>query len=64
MRRILNIALVLSSIFIKVMASPSNTVAEVDLVKSQVGNVVSVNGLHLAIPNDMTRFPADFIPLP
>ena len=64
MRRFLNIALVLSSIFIKVMAAPSTTVAEAELAKRQTGNIVSVYGLHLAVPADMTRFPMDFIPLP
>lgn len=64
MRRTLNIALVLSSLFIKVMASPSKTVAETDAAMSQFGNVVSIYGLHLALPDDMIRYPAEFIPLP
>jgi hypothetical protein len=64
MRRTLNIALVLSSLFIKVMASPSKTVAETDAAMSQFGNVVSIYGLHLALPDDMMRYPAEFIPLP
>ena len=33
MRRFLNIALVLSSLFIKVMAAPNKTVAEAELAK-------------------------------
>jgi hypothetical protein len=64
MRRFLNIALVLSSLFIKVMAAPNKTVAEAELANSQTGNVVSVYGLHLAVPADMTRIPMDFIALP
>ena len=64
MRRVLNIALVLSSIFIKVMAAPNKTVAEVDSPKNQMGNVVSISGLHVALPDNMMSFPADLVPLP
>ncbi len=64
MRRALNIALVLSSVFIKVMASPSKTVAETEATKSQIGNVISVDGLHLGLPDSMMRYPVDFIPQP
>jgi len=64
MRRVLNIALVLSSIFIKVMASPNKTVAETDSPKGQISNVVSISGLHLALPDNMMRFSPDLVPLP
>ncbi len=64
MRKALNIALVLSSIFIKVMAAPSNTVAGMDSPKSQIGSVVTTSGLHVALPDNMMRFPSDLVPLP
>jgi hypothetical protein len=64
MRKVLNIALVLSSIFIRVMASPNTTVAEPEAAKRQIGNVVSISGLHLALPDNMMRFPSDLVPLP
>ncbi len=61
MRKVLNIALVLSGIFIKVMASPNKTVAEMDL---PIGSVVTISGLHVALPDNMMRFPSDLVPLP
>ncbi len=64
MRRVFNIALVLSSIFIKVMAAPNKTVAEIDTPKGQIGNVVTTSGLHVALPDNMMRFPSDLVPLP
>jgi hypothetical protein len=64
MRRALNIALVLCSVFIKVMASPSKTVAETDAAKSQISNVISIDGLHLGLPDSMMRYPVEFIPQP
>jgi hypothetical protein len=64
MRRVLNIALVLSSIFIKVMAAPNKTVADVESANGQPGNVVSISGLHVALPDNMMHFPADLVPLP
>jgi len=64
MRRVLNIFLVLSGIFIKVMASPNTTVANSEAPKHQISNVVSISGLHLALPDNMMRFPLDLVPLP
>ena len=64
MRRVLNIALVLSSIFIKVMAAPNKTVAEMDLSKGQMTSVVTLSGLHVAIPDNMMHFSSDLVPLP
>jgi hypothetical protein len=64
MRRALNIALVLSSIFINVMASPNKTVAEMDSLKGQIGSVVTTSGLHVALPDNMMRFSSDLVPLP
>jgi hypothetical protein len=64
MRRALNIAFVLSSIFIKVMASPNKTVAEMDFPKGQIGSIVTISGLHVALPDNMMGFPSDLVPLP
>ena len=64
MRRLLNIALVLSSIFIRVMASPNMTVANTEVPKHQFSSVVLTSGLHLALPDNMMRFPSDLMPLP
>ncbi len=64
MRKALNIALVLSSIFIKVMAAPNKTVAEMNSAKGQIGSIVTNSGLHVALPDNMMRFPSDLVPLP
>lgn len=64
MRRLLNIALVLSSIFIRVMASPEMTVANTEVPKHPFNSVVLTSGLHLALPDNMMRFPSDLMPLP
>lgn len=64
MRRVLNIALVLSSIFIKVMAAPNKTVAELGSPNGQIGNVMSISGLHVALPDNMMHFSTDWVPLP
>ena len=64
MRKAINIALVLSSIFVIVTASPNKTVAETDVRNMQIHNVIVVSGLHVAIPEDMKNFPAELVPLP
>ena len=64
MRKAINIALVLSSIFVNVTASPNKTVAETDVRNMQIHNVIVVSGLHVAIPEDMKNFPAELVPLP
>ena len=64
MRKAFNIALVLSSIFIKVMATPNKTVAHTDSPKRQIGSVVTLSGLHVALPDNMMRFSSDLVPLP
>jgi hypothetical protein len=64
MRKVLNIALVLSSIFIKVMAAPNKTVAEMNSPKGQIGSIVTNSGLHVALPDNMMRFSSDLVPLP
>jgi hypothetical protein len=64
MRKAINIALALSSIFIKVMAAPNKTVADTDSPKRQIGSVVTSSGLHVALPDNMMRFSSDLAPLP
>jgi hypothetical protein len=59
MRRVLNIVLVLASIFVIVTASPSRTVTNTETVKTQFRN-----GLHVALPEDMKNFPIELVPLP
>ena len=63
MRKAINIALVLSSIFVNVTASPNKTVAETEARKTQFHNVIVVSGLHVA-PEDMKNFPVELVPLP
>jgi hypothetical protein len=63
MRRAINIALVLGSIFVNVTASPNKTVAGTER-KTQFHNVISVSGLHVALPEDMKNFPVELVPLP
>ena len=60
MRRILSIALALAGIFVSVMASPSKTTTEMDAKE----NHVIVEGIYVALPNDMKNFPAELVPLP
>ncbi|MGA8945710.1 MAG: hypothetical protein WB497_07255 [Pseudolabrys sp.] len=60
MRRILSIALALAGIFVSVMASPSKTTTEMDAKE----NHVIVEGLYVALPNDMKTFPAELVPMP
>ena len=59
MRRIL-IILAVAGIFVCVMASPSKTTTEMDATE----NHVIVEGLYVALPNDMKTFPAELVPLP
>ncbi|HEY6861098.1 MAG TPA: hypothetical protein VI358_15100 [Pseudolabrys sp.] len=64
MRKVINIALVVGSIFVNVTASPNKTVAETKAQKAQFHNVISVSGLHVALPEDMKNFPVELVPLP
>jgi hypothetical protein len=64
MRRVLNIALVLGSIFINATASPNKTVAETAAQKTQFHNEISISGLHIALPENMKNFPVELVPLP
>lgn len=65
MRRAINIALVLGNIFVNVTAaSPNKTVAEIEARRMQFHNIISVSGLHVALPEDMKNFPVELVPLP
>ena len=48
---------------ISVMAATNKTVA-VTHAKGEGHNVTAIEGLHIAIPNDMKTFPADLVPFP
>lgn len=63
MRRILNIALVAVGISASVMVSAPKTIA-VGAAAGEFHNVALVNGLHVALPDDMRNFSAALIPLP
>jgi hypothetical protein len=64
MRRVINIALVLGSMLVNVTASPNKTVAETETQNTQFHNIISVSGLHVALPEDMKNFPVELVPLP
>ena len=64
MRRVLNIMLVLGSIFIKVTATPNKTAAETEPEKTQLHNVIPFSGLHISLPENLTNFSVELIPLP
>ena len=64
MRRVINIALVLGSMLVNVTASPNKTVAETETQETQFHNVISVSGLHVALPEGMKNFPVELVPLP
>ena len=60
MRRTLSIALVLAGVFLlSVMISPSKTVHETNATDNQV-----IDGLHVAQPHHIKKFPAELVPLP
>ena len=57
------ILLVALLILFSVVAAVNNTVA-ITRVVGERDNVTVIEGLHVAIPNDMKRFPAELVPLP
>ncbi len=59
MRRAINIALVLGSIFVNVTASPNKTIAKTEARMMQFHNVIWVSGLHIVLPEDMKNFPVE-----
>jgi len=64
MRRTLNILLVLGSIFVKVTATPDKTAAGAEAQKAQFHNVISINGLHVSLPENLKNFLVELAPLP
>jgi len=57
------ILLVALLILIRVMAAANNNVAIKDVIGER-HNVTVIEGLHVAIPNNMKRFPAELVPVP
>ena len=64
MRRVLNILLVLGSIFVNVTATPNKTAAETEAQKTQLHNVILSSGLHISLPENLKNFSVDLVPLP
>ncbi|HYC18537.1 MAG TPA: hypothetical protein VEC94_15135 [Pseudolabrys sp.] len=62
MRAALNIVLVATGILISVMVPPKT--AAITNFNGEGHNVAVVNGLHIAIPDDMKTFSPDLVPLP
>jgi hypothetical protein len=63
MQRMFNAALVVTGVMISVIASPNRTVA-VSEVKGETPNVAVIDGLHVAVPDNMKAFPAELVPIP
>ena len=57
------ILLVALLILFSVMAAANNT-GTITRVIGERDSVTVIEGLHVAIPNDMKRFPAELVPLP
>jgi hypothetical protein len=64
MRRTLAIVLVLDCIFVKVAATPNKTAVETEAQKAQFHNVISINGLHVSLPENLKIFPVELAPQP
>jgi hypothetical protein len=70
MRQVLKVKIalvlvVLGGIFVSVMAAPTETVTETDLMAIRGLQVrVPNHGLQVRVPNDMKIFPVELIPLP
>jgi hypothetical protein len=59
----LSIALVLSGIFVSVMAPPNNPVTHTEMVtNNQIYR--GMTGLRVALPSDMKNFSVELVPLP
>ena len=63
MRRVFNVALVVTGVMISVIVSPNRTVA-VNGVKGEAPNVAVIYGLHVVVPDNMKAFPAELVPIP
>ena len=64
MGSVLNILLLLGSIFVKVSATPNKTAAEMEPQKTQLHNVIPLSGLHISLPENLKNFSVDLVPLP
>jgi hypothetical protein len=54
----------LITLVIDVMIGPNKTDATMTPAKSQFQNGASINGLHVALPENMKTFPVELVPLP
>ena len=54
----------LMSIVADVMIAPTRTDANMAATKGHYRNAVSINGLHVALPESMKTFPVELVPLP
>ena len=66
MRRALSIvamAALISGVLL-VTVAPSKTGADMEATKSEFHHHVLIDGLHIALPDDMKGFPSDLVPLP
>jgi hypothetical protein len=68
MRQALSIIVVaaLVTVVYQVITGPSETVAEAEAAATgtPIQNAVSIHGLHVALPEHMTSFPKELVPLP
>jgi len=64
MCRAIKFVMVLGSTFANVAVSPDKTADETEARMTQFHNVISVSGLHVALPEDMKNFPVELVPLP
>jgi len=57
------LAAALISVAFEAATGPTETIADRDLT-SPIQNGVSIYGLHVALPEYMTNFPKELVPLP
>jgi hypothetical protein len=57
------LAAALISVAFEAVVGPTETLADRDLA-SPIQNDVSIYGLHVALPEYMTNFPKELVPLP
>lgn len=57
-------AAALTSVIVLAIFAPSTTVADLEAIKSEFQNRISIYGLHIALPDDMKNFPMEIVPLP
>lgn len=54
----------LFSMLVTASLAPTKPAAQVGTAKYQTQDVVSPDGLHMAVPNSMGHFPAELLPQP